>query len=281
LWNTLEQIIEKHFEGTLFDIQVDSDGLLSHGPQLTWMDSSVGGKPTAPRVGRAVEIQALWYNALKTMELLAVRYHDSDDAEKYGDAAEKARKSFEKFWNPRKSCLYDVVAENSPDDSLRPNQILAVSLDFVMLNGEKSKSVVEVVRDELLTPCGLRTLSRGDSRYVGVYAGDRSNRDRAYHSGTVWPWLLGPFITAFLKVNGRSDIQRKYAVDKFLKPLLTGRICETGCGTISEIFDGDPPHIARGCISQAWSVAEPLRAYFEDVLDIRPKYESKVLKSLG
>jgi predicted glycogen debranching enzyme len=281
LWNTLEQVIEKHFEGTLFGIRVDSDGLLSHGPQLTWMDSSVGGKPTAPRAGKAVEIQALWYNALKTMELLAVRYDDNHDAEKYGAAAEKAGKSFEKFWNPRKTCLYDVVVENGADDSLRPNQILAVSLDFVMLDSEKSKSVVEIVRDKLLTPCGLRTLSRDDSRYVGVYAGDRSTRDRAYHSGTVWPWLLGPFITAFLKVKGRSKMQKEYAFDKFLKTLLTRRICETGCGTISEIFDGDPPHTARGCISQAWSVAEPLRAYFEDVLEIRPLCESRVLKSLG
>jgi predicted glycogen debranching enzyme len=280
LWNTLEQIIEKHFEGTLFGIRVDSDGLLSHGPQLTWMDSSVGGKPVAPRAGKAVEIQALWFNALKTMELLAIRYHDDHDAEKYGAAAEKAGKSFEKFWNLRKKCLYDVIVENGADDSLRPNQIFAVSLDFVMLDIEKSKSVVEIVRDKLLTPCGLRTLSRDDPRYVGVYVGDRSARDRAYHSGTVWPWLLGPFTTAYLKVKGRSNIQKEYAFDKCLKPLLTSRIYEAGCGTVSEIFDGDPPHTARGCISQAWSVAEPLRAYFEDVLEVRPPNETRVLKSL-
>jgi len=281
LWETLQRTIDKHFEGTLFGIQVDGDGLLSHGPRLTWMDALAGGKPVTPRSGKAVEIQALWYNALRIMELLASRFHDDHGAEKYGVAAEKAKRSFERFWNPRKKCLYDVVVGEDADDSVRPNQILAVSLDFTTLDEKKCKSVVESVQEELLTPCGLRTLSRGDPRYVGMYSGDRLSRDRAYHNGTVWPWLVGPFTTAFLKVNGRNSGQGAYVFDKFLKTLLTSRIYEAGCGTIGEIFDGDLPHNARGCISQAWSVAEPLRAYFEDVLNLRPSYENKILKGLG
>lgn len=282
LWKTLGQIIENHFDGTLFGIHVDADGLLSHGPQLTWVDSSVGDKPVAPRAGKAVEIQGLWYNALKIMELLASRFQEKRKMEEFAVAAEKASRSFvSKFWNRQMNCLFDVLQPNGPEDSLRPNQIIAVALDFAMLDGEKSKKVVDVVRNEFLTTSGLRTLSRKDPHYVGVYTGDRATRDKAYHNGTVWPWLLGPFATAFLRVEGRTGSQREYAFNNFLKPLLTGRILEAGLGIVGEIFDGDPPHTARGCISQAWSVAEPLRAYVEDVLQIRPECENKVLKNLG
>ena len=282
LWKTLGQIVENHFDGTLFGIHVDADGLLSHGPQLTWVDSSVDGKPVAPRAGKAVEIQGLWFNALKIMELLAGRFQEKSEMEKFAVAAEKAKKSFVgKFWNRQMNCLFDVCQPNGPEDSLRPNQIIAVALDFAMLKGEKSKGVVDVVRNEFLTASGLRTLSRKDLHYVGVYAGDRATRDRAYHNGTVWPWLLGPFTTAFLRVEGCTESQREYAFNNFLKPLLTGHILEAGLGIVGEIFDGDPPHTARGCISQAWSVAEPLRAYVEDVLQIRPAFENKILKNLG
>ena len=281
LWKALKQMIENHVEGTMFDIHMDADGLLSHGPQLTWVDSSIDGKPVTPRAGKAVEIQALWYNALKTMELLANRFHDNQEAEKYASISEKAQKNFvSKFWNLQNSRLYDSISEKGADSSLRPNQILAASLDFVMLNNERNEKVVEVVRNELLTTAGLRTLSRNDRHYVGVYVGDRPSRDRAYHSGTVWPWLLGPFTTAFLKAKGHAEAQREYAFNSFLKPLLTAQIYEAGLGTIGEIFDGNPPHTPRGCISQAWSVAEPFRAYVEDVLQIRPQYEGKILKSL-
>jgi predicted glycogen debranching enzyme len=282
LWETLNQIVESHFKGTLFGIHADSDGLLSHGPQLTWVDSSVGGKPVTPRAGEAVEIQGLWYNALRTMELIAGRFGEKSVAEELTSGAEKAKKSFlNKFWNRQKNCLYDVVQPDGPEDSLRPNQIITASLDFTMLDTAKMKKVVDFVRDEFLTPVGLRTLSRKDSRYVGVYAGDRATRDRAYHSGTVWPWLLGPFTTAFLRVEGRNESRRRYAFDHFLKQLLTKNLMETGLGTICEIYDGDSPHTPRGCVSQAWSVAEPLRAYVEDVLGIRPEFESKVLPILG
>jgi predicted glycogen debranching enzyme len=280
LWQALESFIEEHVEGTLFDIHVDSDGLLCHGPQLTWMDAAVNNEPVTPRLGKAVEVQALWYNSLKTMESLANRFGEGGSAEEYGHMAEAAQKSFiSKFWNTQRGSLYDVVSEHELDASLRPNQIIAVSLDFTMLDHAKNQRIVDVVHDELLTPGGLRTLARNDPRYVGVYSGDRASRDRAYHNGTVWPWLLGPLTTAFLKVKGYEASQREYAFQNFLMPLLTQKIFEAGLGTLAEIFDGEPPHTPRGCIAQAWSVAEPLRAYVEDYLRVRPEYEKKVLQS--
>jgi predicted glycogen debranching enzyme len=282
LWDTLKTIIENHEKGTLFDIHVDGDGLLLHGPQLTWMDAAVDGQPVTPRAGKAVEIQALWYNALKIMELLAGRFKETSEAEKYVRMAEKAKRSFtERFWNLERNCLFDVVGEHGADNSLRPNQIIAVSLDFVMLDNEKGEAVVDVVRRELLTPYGLRTLDRNDARYVGVYAGDRRSRDRAYHNGTVWAWLLGPFTTAYLKTKGYAEYRRDFALKNFLLPLFTEQLFKAGLGTVSEIFDGESSFTPRGCIAQAWSVAEPLRAYIEDVIRIRPLHEKKVLQGLG
>jgi len=279
LWETLKTIIENHAKGTVFNIHVDSDGLLFHGSQLTWMDATVDGQPITPRAGKAVEVEALWYNALKTMELLADGFKDKRESEKYAQMAEKAKKSFaEKFWNSEKNCLFDVVSEHERDDSLRPNQIIAAALDFTMLDNVKNERIVDVVHHELLTPYGLRTLSRSDPKYIGVYAGDRRSRDKAYHNGTVWPWLLGLFTTAFLKTKGYAEYRREYALKKFLLSLFTERIFEGGLGTISEIFDGEPPHTPRGCIAQAWSVAEPLRAYVEDIMHIRPKHEREVLQ---
>lgn len=279
LWKNLKTIIEKHVEGTAFNIYIDSDGLLHHGPQLTWMDAAINGQPITPRGGKAVEVQALWYNALKTMELLANMFREADEAEKYAQMAEKARKSFvEKFWNPEKNCLFDVVNGYKKDDSLRPNQIIAVALDFTMFDDAKNEKIVDTVHRELLTPYGLRTLARNDPGYMGVYAGDRRSRDKAYHNGTVWPWLLGPFITAFLKTKGYAEYRREYVLKNFLSPLFTEQNFKAGLGVISEIFDGDPPHTPRGCIAQAWSVAEPFRAYVEDVMHIRPKHEREVLQ---
>lgn len=250
LWETLKTIIEEHSKGTSFNIRVDNDGLLSHGPQLTWVDSSVNGKPVTPRAGKAVEIQALWYNALKTMQILAYRFGNSGEQQKYAEMAEKTRNSFvDDFWNEGKGFLYDVIGEHERDSSLRPNQIIAGALDFPMLDTAKNESMVDVVQRELLTPYGLRTLHRSDPRYVGVYSGDRASRDKAYHNGTVWPWLLGPFTTSFLKVKENTKLQRNHAFNTFLKQLLTHQIYESGLGTLNEIFDGEPPYKARGCIA--------------------------------
>jgi len=277
----LECIIDFHIHGTLFGIHVDNEGLLTHGPQLTWMDAAPGGTPITPRDGKAVEIQALWYNALKTMQLLANRLGQKEKAETFITMAEKARRSFlEKFWNPDKNCLVDVVINDADKDfSLRPNQILAAALDFSALDKERAERVVEMVWKQLWTPYGLRTLSSNDPRYIGKYGGDRWQRDRAYHNGTVWPWLLGPFTTAFLKTKNYEAQWRSYAFENFLKPLFTDELCRAGLGSVSEIFDGDPPHEPNGCIAQAWSVAEPLRACIEDVLLKRPPFEQKILKS--
>ncbi len=279
LWHTLQSIIDHHVNGTMFDIHVDADGLLAHGAQLTWMDAAPDNKPVTPRAGKAVEIQALWYNALKNMQFLAHRFDQRNRAELYEEMAEKARTGFTaKFWNRQNNCLFDVVNAGSGDASIRPNQILAASLDFTMLDNVKAELVLETVSRQLVTPFGLRTLSHQDSRYVGRYSGDRWHRDNAYHNGTAWPWLLGPFVTAFLKLRSYDPHWRSIAFENFLRPLFTIELQRAGLGSISEIFDGDSPHEPKGCIAQAWSVAEPLRAYFEDVLMKRPPYEQKMMK---
>jgi predicted glycogen debranching enzyme len=280
LWKNLKAIFDSHEEGTAFGICLDSDGLLAHGPRLTWMDSEVDGRAVTPRAGKAVEIQALWYNALKTMQLLANKFKKTSLSDKYAGMAREARESFnEKFWNGESGCLFDVVEESGVDASIRPNQIIAVASDFTMLNNYKSEQVVDVVQRELFTPFGLRTLVRNDVRYRGMYVGDRRSRDQAYHNGTVWPWLLGPFATAFLKTKGHGDFWLEYVLNNFILPFFKQQIFEAGLGTLSEIFDGDAPNAPRGCIAQAWSVAEPLRAYLEDVLRVRPKYAREVLQA--
>jgi glycogen debranching enzyme len=257
---------------------MDRDGLIAHGSQLTWMDAAPDGKPVTPREGKAVEIQALWFNALKTMQLLARRFGESGKAEEYGSMAENARHSFlAEFWNAEKNCFFDVVGDSGKDASLRPNQILALALDFTMPDKAMSERVLEIVRREFLTPFGLRTLSVSDSRYGGKYRGNRWERDQTYHNGSVWPWLLGPFVTAFFKTKGYDADWRSFAFENFLKPLFTEGLSRACLGSMSEIFDGDPPHEPNGCIAQAWSVAEPLRAYVEDVLLKRPPYEKQIL----
>ena len=276
LWENLKVIVESHQKGTAFDIQLDSDGLLAHGPRLTWMDAEVNGEAVTPRAGKAVEIQALWYNALKTMRLLAHKFDEVSLIEKYTEMACEAQENFNaKFWTDENGFLFDVVEASGFDASLRPNQIIAVALDFTMLDNAKRESVVDAVRRELVTPYGLRTLAQSDLWYKGMYVGDRRSRDRAYHNGTVWPWLLGPYVTACRKAKSNSDYDLKHR----LTSLLTQQITQAGLGTISEIFDGDPPHRPRGCIAQAWSIAEPLRAYMEDVMWIKPKYEKEVLQA--
>jgi predicted glycogen debranching enzyme len=279
LWENLKDIVESHVKGTDFNIHMDTDGLLSHGERLTWMDAEVNGKAVTPRAGKAVEIQALWYNALKTVHLLADRFEEENLSEKYAALANRVHVSFgEKFWNSGGQCLFDVVEEREVDASLRPNQVVVVALDFTMLDQKKNENIVNVVQRELLTSCGLRTLERNDPKYRGVYFGDRWSRDSAYHNGTVWPWLVGPFTSAFLKTKGYTAQNREHVLKNFLSPLFTQQVYQAGLGTVSEIFDGDAPHVPRGCIAQAWSVAEPLRAYLEDVLQVRPKFEKEVLQ---
>jgi predicted glycogen debranching enzyme len=282
LWSTLESIIENHVKGTFFNIHMDKDGLISHGPQLTWMDAAPSGRPITPREGKAVEVQALWYNALKIMQLLATRFGETDESQKYLSITEKTRKSFvEKFWNPERNCLFDVINHGLRDSSLRPNQIIAVSLDFTMLDKVKAGRIVDTVQKRLWGIYGLKTLSNDNPRYMGRYQGDCTQRDNAYHNGTVWPWLLGPFVKAFLKLKNHETQWRSFAFENFLKPLFTDELFHAGLGSISEIFDGDPPHEPNGCVAQAWSVAEPLRAYVEDVLFKRPPFELGIMDSMA
>jgi predicted glycogen debranching enzyme len=267
LYPVFTQIIEFHVKGTRYNIKVAENSLLNAGApgaQLTWMDAKIGDWVVTPRSGKPVEIQALWYNALRIMEDLATRFSDDDRRKKYSLLASLASSTFNRvFWNNDAHCLYDVVNGGPPDGSIRPNQILAASLHHSMLSTERARAVVETVERELLTPVGLRTLSRTDSRYRGSYAGDQYGRDSAYHQGTVWPWLLGPFVSAYVRVNGGTPQSRARAHE-----LLRGieqHLTEAGLGQISEIFDGDAPHRPRGCFAQAWSVAEIMRALCEDV----------------
>lgn len=271
LYDVLTDIIAWHVRGTRYGIHVDSDALLSageEGAQLTWMDAKVGDWVVTPRRGKPVEIQALWYNALRVMEKLAGKFGDVGNKSLYAEMAERARVSFnQSFWNEDAGCLYDVVDGDQRDASIRPNQIFATSLKHSMLSQERARRVVEVVERDLLTPCGLRSLSPHDPKYRGRYEGDSLSRDGAYHQGTVWGWLIGPFITAYIKAHEGSEEARERA--RMWLAAFHSHLSEAGLGQISEIFDGDAPHTPRGCIAQAWSVAELLRAAVEDVQVIR------------
>jgi predicted glycogen debranching enzyme len=271
LWRNMQTIIDAHRRGTSFGIHLDSDSLLAHGPRLTWMDAEINGEAVTPRAGKAVEIQALWYNALRSMQSIAVIFGDFETAVKYGEIADKTRTSFnQKFWNASFGCLFDVLEPHGVDASIRPNQLFAISLDYPILYADRWRRVVDLVNSELVTPYGLRTLSPSDPKFIGKYGGDRASRNRSYHNGTIWPWLLGPFITAHLKAEGHEKAAREYAMQKIVEPFFTTWIKRAGLGTIGEICDSDAPHLSRGCISQAWSVAEPFRAYVEDVLMVKP-----------
>jgi predicted glycogen debranching enzyme len=270
LYPVFNQIIEFHIKGTRYNIKVAENGLLNAGApgaQLTWMDAKIGDWVVTPRSGKPVEIQALWYNALRIMEDLAARFGDEERRKQYSSLAALANWTFNRvFWNKDARCLYDVVNGGPPDGSIRPNQIFAVSLHHSMLSPERARAVVETVERELLTPVGLRTLSPTDTRYRSTYEGNQYSRDSAYHQGTVWPWLLGPFVSAYVRVNDGTAQSRARAHD-----LLRGieqHLTEAGLGQISEIFDADPPHHPRGCFAQAWSMAEILRALCEDVYQV-------------
>jgi predicted glycogen debranching enzyme len=272
LYPIFADIILWHVRGTRYGIKVDESGLLDSGEpgvQLTWMDAKVGDWVVTPRRGKPVEIQALWYNALCIMEDLAARSGEETARRRYRHMATVAHWSFNRlFWNEDLGCLYDVVNGGLPDSSIRPNQIFAVSLPYGMLPRDRARSVVEKVKEHLLTPFGLRSLAPSDPQYRGCYTGGPRDRDGAYHQGTVWSWLLGPFITAYIKVNGGSEEARRQA-QAWLSPL-ESHLAEAGLGHVSEIFEGDAPHRPCGCIAQAWSVAEILRVYLEDVKGLRP-----------
>lgn len=266
IYGALSEIINSYKEGTKFKIKMDSDYLITAGDpgtQLTWMDAKVGDWVVTPRHGKAVEINALWYNALKVYAELTS--HMGNDGSVYEKLADKVRMSFEKvFWNDEAQCLYDVISEDYKDGSIRPNQIMAVSLSYPVLDGDMAKKVVDKVWKELYTAYGLRSLSRESQQYVGIYMGDQYRRDGAYHQGTVWTWPLGQFITAYVRVNGGTKEAKENAM-RFIEPF-ADHLRDACIGSVSEIFDGNEPLIPRGCFAQAWSVGEILRAYSEDVL---------------
>lgn len=257
LFPALSEIIECHLKGTRFGIRTDaSDGLLfagRNGSQVTWMDACVDGCPVTPRVGKPVEVNALWYNALNLMASWAMQVGSSPGA--YERLAEKCAVSFgRRFWYARGGYLYDVIdGPNGDDSSLRPNQILAVSLPYSPLHSTQQKQVVDAVERSLLTPYGLRSLSPDHPAYAGAYIGGPAERDAVYHQGTAWPWLLGQFADAHYRVY-----RDRARIASLLEPFRS-HIAEAGLGSISEIFDGDFPHKPGGAIAQAWSVAEILR----------------------
>ena len=267
LWAKMKEIVADYQNGTRFHIHMDLDGLLyagQSGVQLTWMDAKVGDWVVTPRTGKPIEIQALWYNVLRIMEQVAARLGEKDTAPKWGGLAEKVWGSINRqFWYEEGGYLFDVINGEDKDNSLRPNQIFAISLPFESLTPDRAARVLSIIEERLLTPFGLRTLDPRDSRYASRYQGDARARDAAYHQGTVWPWLMGPFLTAYQRVHGKSAKVQSH-LRAHLALLLT-HLWEAGLGTISEIFDGDMPHEPRGCIAQAWSVGEVLRVLREEL----------------
>jgi predicted glycogen debranching enzyme len=259
LFPVLQSIVEHHVKGTLFNIHMDTDGLISasaEGLQLTWMDAKMGDWVVTPRRGKPVEIQALWYNALNLMAEWAQQLGQA--SQEYEELAQRARKSFnDRYWNADRGCLFDVIdcPKGGNDDSIRPNQIFALSLKHPVLDQQHREPVLNVVRDRLLTRYGLRTLSSDHPDYKAHYRGDLLARDGAYHQGTVWPWLIGHFIDAYLQVHPDPAAAREF-LNAFPEHLN-----DAGIGSISEIFDAEEPYHPGGCIAQAWSVAEVLRAW--------------------
>jgi predicted glycogen debranching enzyme len=253
-----EAVLTGYARGTRFGIRLDADGLLAAGEPgvpLTWMDARIGDWVVTPRIGKAVEVQALWLNALAIGTAIDDRWREPLDRGRRAFAA--------RFWNAERGCLYDVVdVDHQPgavDGRIRPNQIFAVGgLPLQLVEGPKASSIVATVADRLLTPLGLRSLAPGEPDYHPRYVGDMRARDAAYHQGTVWPWLLGPFVAAWLRVHGDTAENRAEARRRFLDPLLA-HLDQAGLGHISEIADAEPPFTPRGCPFQAWSVGEALR----------------------
>jgi predicted glycogen debranching enzyme len=263
----LKDIIDWHFKGTRYNIHVDDDGLLfagEEGQQLTWMDARIGNWVVTPRMGKPVEIQALWYNALRIFAELLQLNGQPNDAFVVNESADKAKQSFEKlFWNAEDNYLYDNIdTNNKPSAEFRPNQLFAISLPYALIEDDKAGIVLQAVREQLYTPVGLKSLPKSDAHYVPVYGGDQYHRDSSYHEGTVWSWLLGPYVDAIIKVHGTEGIEQAQKVINDFAYHLN----EAGIGSVSEIFDAEPPHHPRGCIAQAWGVAEVLRVIKENSL---------------
>lgn len=267
IYDKLVEIINAYKKGTHFSIYMDEDHLIHAGgglDQVTWMDVRVDDWVVTPRHGKPVEINALWYNALCIMTELSQRFQK--DSIPYQRLAEQVKEAFcKKFWNPKLKCLYDVIEDGDKGDArIRPNQIWAVSLPFTMLSKEQEKCVVDVVHSHLYASYGLRSLSPADPEYKGIYFGELHDRDGAYHQGTVWGFPLGGFISAYVKVHDYTPESVSFA-EELLAPMKDHLM--DGCiNQIAEIFDGDEPHISRGCYGQAWSVGEVLRTYAEDIL---------------
>jgi predicted glycogen debranching enzyme len=275
----LKDIIDWHYKGTRYNIHADADQLLyagEEGQQLTWMDARIGTWVVTPRMGKPVEIQALWYNALCIFSELSALNKEKISAKEFLVKAGQAKESFTKlFWYKEGNYLYDVIDEKgSPDPTLRPNQLFAISLPFALLEGKQAKQVLKIVEEQLYTAVGLKSLPAGDAHYVPVYGGDQWHRDSSYHEGTVWSWLLGPFVDAVMKVNGEKGKTKAKKIINVFKYHLN----EECIGSVSEIFDADAPHHPRGCIAQAWGVAEVLRVMKEYKLyDVKKLKGSKAL----
>ena len=273
LFDVIDGILSAYEKGTSLGIRTDAEGLLSAGAPgivaTTWMNAEVDGAPVTPRYGRTVELNALWYNALRIGSELARRFHHPVRSEELYMLANRLRAAFNRrFWNDAANCCFDVVTDQGADSSVRPNQIFAISLPYPVLNIDRHVAVLNKVREELLTPMGLRTLSPRDANYHGRYDGGVVARDRAYHQGSAYPWLLGPTVSAFLRVYGRAQPTRDRAM-AMLRGCLD-HIRAQGVGQIHELFDGESPHAPGGLTASARSVAEILRAYVEDVLDLSP-----------
>lgn len=289
----LKDIVDWHYKGTRYNIHVTDDGLLyagEPGQQLTWMDARIGTWVVTPRMGKPVEIQALWYNVLKIFAELLELNEQHKDAFVVNASANKAKQSFnEQFWfedarptgsSGRGSYLYDTIDENgSPNKELRPNQLFAISLPFALIEGEKAQAILKIVEQELYTPVGLKSLPKDDVHYVPVYGGDAWHRDSSYHEGTVWSWLLGAYVDAIMSEPGFTGADGLSGKEKALKVIDDFKYhLNEGCiGSVSEIFDAEPPHHPRGCIAQAWGVAEILRVIKEYEL-YEVKKESEVLE---
>jgi len=265
LWPVMEEIIDYYIKGTRYHIRMDDDGLINmpeEGAQLTWMDAQVGDWVVTPRSGKPVEVAALWYNGLCIMRDLAAEFKESAGQERYASLAQKAFQGFHaQFWNEKNNCCFDRIEDHFQDSSIRPNQLLALSLPYPLVTGDQAKRVLSTVRQELGTSFGLRTLNRDNENYKGTYDGDVLQREGAAFQGTVWPWLIGTYADALWKAYGDTKSVRE-ELTRFIKPF-EAHLFDVGLGTISEMFDGDPPHAARGCIARAWSVSEILRIHLE------------------
>jgi len=273
LLDAVLQIIHRYRSGTTLGIRADVDGLLETdqpGVPTTWMNAQADGWVVTPRSGKAVEINALWYNAVRIAAELCERLGRSGHAEELAHFASVIKSSFNvRFWNISANCCYDVIDRLGADPAIRPNQLLAISLPFPVLATNRFDQVLEKVRYELLTPFGLRSLSPSDHNYRGTYGGDVVSRDRAHHQGSVFPWLLGPMVSAYVKIHGRGDGARNEA-GQLLAACLR-YLQSTGQGQLCELFDGDSPHRAGGATASAIAVAEIIRSYVEDVLNHQPE----------